>query len=176
MALPTITHAFGVVADPEYGTTQSGKNFVKIRLGASARKYNEQTSSWETTASFYVQATGWEQDAEKVQKLNIKQGDQVQIDGQLVTESWEKDGQKQSKTALRLRGIRRFEKSQSSQQGGGGFIAQPQQAPQQSAHPQQQQGQGWNAPQSDPWSTGGSQQQQGNGGGWGSPSNDEPAF
>lgn len=172
MALPTITHAFGVVADPEYGTTQSGKNFVKIRLGASARKYNEQTSSWETTASFYVQATGWEQDADKVQKLNIKQGDQVQIDGQLVTESWEKDGQKQSKTALRLRGIRRFEKSQNAQQGGGGF----QQSPQQSAPPQQQQGGGWNAPANDPWSTGGNN---GNsGGGWGNPQpgNDEPAF
>ena len=166
MALPTITHAFGVVADPEYGTTQSGKNFVKIRLGASARKYNEQTSQWETTASFYVQATGWEQDADKVQKLNIKQGDQVQIDGQLVTESWEKDGQKQSKTALRLRGIRRFEKSQNAQQGGGGF----QQSAQQSA-PQPQQGGGWNAPAADPWSTG-SNQSQGNGGGWGT---QEPA-
>ena len=172
MALPTITHAFGVVADPEYGTTQSGKNFVKIRLGASARKYNEQTSSWETTASFYVQATGWEQDADKVQKLNIKQGDQVQIDGQLVTESWEKDGQKQSKTALRLRGIRRFEKSQNAQQGGGGF--QTQQAPQQSA-PQPHQG-GWNAPAADPWSTGGNNQPQGNGGGWGNPQQTEPPF
>lgn len=174
MALPTITHAFGVVADPEYGTTQSGKNFVKIRLGASARKYNEQTSSWETTASFYVQATGWEQDAEKVQKLNIKQGDQVQIDGQLVTESWEKDGQKQSKTALRLRGIRRFEKSQNAQQGGGGF--QTQQAPQQQQPPAQpQQGGGWNAPAADPWSTGSNQPQQGNNGGWGNP-NQPPAY
>lgn len=163
MALPTITHAFGVVADPEYGTTQSGKNFVKIRLGASARKYNEQTSSWETTASFYVQATGWEQDADKVQKLNIKQGDQVQIDGQLVTESWEKDGQKQSKAALRLRGIRRFEKAQNAQQGGGGF--QTQQAPQQSAPPQSQPQQGgWNAPAADPWGTGGNPAQ--SNGGW----------
>ena len=160
MALPTIAHPFGVVADPEYGTTPSGKNFAKIRLGASARKYNDQSREWETTASFYVQATAWEQDAEKIRNLGIKQGDQVYAEGQMVTESWEKDGQKQSKTAMRLRSIRRFEKSQNAQSNGnsnfnsnnGGV------APQQSA-PQQTQG-NWgqsqgapqqSAPSSDPW-------------------------
>ena len=175
MALPTISHAFGIVADPEFGTTPSGKNFAKIRLGASARKYNEQTSQWETTANFYTQATAWEQDAEKIRNLGIKQGDQVQIEGQLVTESWEKDGQKQSKTALRLRGIRRFEKSQNSQQGNtGGF-----QPPVQQVTPQPNGGGQWGGTpaQGDPWSSGGNNQpQQGNNGGWGSPSNDEPAF
>lgn len=172
MALPTISHAFGIVADPEFGTTPSGKNFAKVRLGASARKYNEQTSQWETTANFYTQATAWEQDAEKIRNLGIKQGDQVQIEGQLVTESWEKDGQKQSKTALRLRGIRRFEKSQNAQQGNGGF-----QPPAQQKTPPQNQPQqgGWNAPAADPWSTGGNNQPQGNGGGWGDP-NQPPAY
>ena len=159
MALPTIAHPFGVVADPEYGTTPSGKNFAKIRFGASARKYNEQSSQWETTASFYVQATAWEQDAEKIRNLGIKQGDQVYAEGQMVTESWENNGQKQSKTAMRLRSIRRFEKSQSA-----GTQSQPRQQ-------QPQQGEGWNAPAADPWSTGGN-----NGGGWGNPGNDEPSF
>lgn len=170
MALPTISHAFGIVADPEFGTTPSGKNFAKIRLGASARKYNEQTSQWEITANFYTQATAWEQDAEKIRNLGIKQGDQVQIEGQLVTESWEKDGQKQSKTALRLRGIRRFEKSQNAQQGNGGFNAQPQQAPQQSAPPQ---GQSWQspAPGHDPWSSNANAN-----GGWGNPQQSEAPF
>ena len=159
MALPTIAHPFGVVADPEFGTTPSGKNFAKIRFGASARKYNEQSSQWETTASFYVQATAWEQDAEKIRNLGIKQGDQVYAEGQMVTESWEKDGQKQSKTAMRLRSIRRFEKSQSS-----GTQSQP---PQQNAPRQSQ------PPANDPWSTGGN-----TGGGWGNPQpgNDEPPF
>lgn len=170
MALPTISHAFGIVADPEFGTTPSGKNFAKIRLGASARKYNEQTSQWETTANFYTQATAWEQDAEKIRNLGIKQGDQVQIEGQLVTESWEKDGQKQSKTALRLRGIRRFEKSQNAQQGTGGF-----QPPAQQVTPQPGGGGQWaGTPSNDPWSTGGNPAQ--SNGGWGAPSNDEPPF
>lgn len=141
MALPTIAHPFGVVADPEYGTTPSGKNFAKIRFGASARKYNEQSSQWETAASFYVQATAWEQDAEKIRNLGIKQGDQVYAEGQMVTGSWENDGQKQSKTAMRLRSIRRFEKSQSA-----GTQSQPRQQ-------QPQQGEGWNAPAADPWGT-----------------------
>lgn len=162
MALPTISHAFGIVADPEFGTTPSGKNFAKIRLGASARKYNEQTSQWETTANFYTQATAWEQDAEKIRNLGFKQGDQVQIEGQLVTESWEKDGQKQSKTALRLRGIRRFEKLQNTQQGNGGF-----QPPAQQVTPQPGGGGQWaGTPAADPWSTGGNPAQ-GNGDGWG---------
>lgn len=156
MALPTIAHPFGVVADPEFGTTPSGKNFAKIRFGASARKYNEQSSQWETTASFYVQATAWEQDAEKIRNLGIKQGDQVYAEGQMVTESWEKDGQKQSKTAMRLRSIRRFEKSQSA-----GTQPQPQQSAPQQSRP----------PANDPWSTGGN-----TGGGWGAPDNGQPPF
>ena len=77
----------------------------------------------------------------------------------MVTESWENDGQKQSKTAMRLRSIRRFEKSQSA-----GTQSQPRQQ-------QPRQGEGWNAPAADPWSTGGN-----NGGGWGNPGNDEPPF
>lgn len=166
MALPTINHPFGVVADPEFGTTPNGKNYCRIRFGSSARKFNQETNQWETTASFYVAGTAWEQDAERIRNAGIKQGDQVYVEGQLVTESWEKDGQKQSKTALRVKAVRRFEKSQNAQQNnGGGF----QQQPQQQSAPQQ--GGGWNAPANDPWSTGGN-----NGGGWGNPGNDEPPF
>lgn len=161
MSLPTIAHPFGVVADPEYGTSQTGKNYCRIRFGASSRRFNDQTQQWETTASFYVQGTAWEQDADRIRNAGIKQGDQVYVEGQLVTESWEKDGQKQSKTALRVRTVRRFEKPAQSQQSGFS---------QQGNQPQQ----GWNAPASDPWSMGGNAPQ-GNGG-WGNPDQQKAPF
>lgn len=164
MALPTISHPFGVVADPEFGTTQSGKNYCRIRFGSSARKFNQESNQLETTASFYVAGTAWEQDAERIRNAGIKQGDQVYVEGQLVTESWEKDGQKQSKTALRVKTVRRFEKSQNAQQGnGGGF-----QAPSQQVTPQPNGGGSWaGTPAQDPWGTQSQQNPaQGNGGGW----------
>jgi len=174
MALPMINHPFGVVADPEYGTTQGGKNWARVRLGASARRYNDQSQQWETTASFYVQGTAWEAEADRIRNMNLAQGDQVYVDGQLVTEQWEDQngGGKKSKTAMRIRSLRRFEKPQQNQQNqsqGGGFGGQQQSPPQQQQQ-QQQQGGGWNAPSNDPWSAGN------NNGGWGEPGGDKPPF
>lgn len=167
MALPRIKESGGVVADPETGTTPSGKQFIKIRFGFKSSRWNQDTNQWEETGKFYIQGTAWGDDAKRINDLALKQGDQVLVDGDLVTEQWEKDGQKQSKTAMKLKKVRRFEKSQNAQQSSG--LNNQQSAPQQS---QSQQGGGyqgpgsggWNAPSNDPWSAGG------NGG------NDQPPY
>lgn len=165
MALPRIKESGGVVADPEVGTTPNGNNFIKIRFGFKSSRWNQDTNQWEETGKFYVQGTAWGDDVKRINDLALKQGDQVLVDGDLVTEQWEKDGQKQSKTAMKLKKVRRFEKSQNAQQGNGnGFNNQPT-SQQQPSRPQQ--------PANDPWSTGGNN---GGGGGWGNPGTDEPPF
>lgn len=134
---------------------------------ASTPNGNEQTNKFENSRSFFVDTTAWDDLAKRLAGTANK-GDQVYVEGRLETQSWEKDGEKKSKPSLNIRSLRKLEKSQNAQQGGGGF----QQSPQQPA-PQPQQG-GWNAPAADPWGTGGNNG--GNGGGWGNPDQSQASF
>ena len=150
MPIPTIQEIAGVLADPELRFTQQGKAVLSIRLAFNDSRYNEETRQWENSKTFYVDATAWEQTAERLAD-QIRKGDQVYVSGRLETQSWEKDGEKKSKPSLTVRTMRKLEKNAPAQQQGGGnfapaqsagFGGQPQPAPS----------------QQDPW-TGGQQQQ-----------------
>ena len=132
MSIPTIQGLAGITADPEMKYTQQGKAVLSVRLAFSDRRFNEQTREWDTTKSFYVDGTAWEETAERL-SAQLAKGDQVYVEGRLETQSWEKDGEKRSKPVLQLRTVRKLEK-------GVGGQAQP--ATQQSRP----------AAQSDPWS------------------------
>ena len=161
MPIPTIQETAGVIADPELRFTQQGKAVLSIRLAFNDSRYNEETRQWENSKTFYVDATAWEQTAERLAD-QIRKGDQVYVSGRLETQSWEKDGEKKSKPSLTVRTMRKLEKSASAQQQGGGnfapaqsagFGGQPQPAPS----------------QQDPWA--GGQQQPA----WGEPAQGGPA-
>lgn len=175
MAIPTIQGIAGIITDPEQRVTGSGTAILTFRLAFNDSKFNEQTNKFENSRSFFVDTTAWDDLAKRLAGT-VSKGDQVYVEGRLETKSWEKDGEKKSKPSLNIRSLRKLEKSQNAQQGGGGFNAQPQQAtPQHSAPPQNQPQQSWSAPAADPWSTG-NNQLQGNGGGWGNPQQTEPPF
>ena len=152
MPIPTIQETAGVIAEPEMRFTPQGKAVLSIRLAFNDSRYNEETRQWENTKTFYVDATAWEQTAERLAD-QIRKGDQVYVSGRLETQSWEKDGEKKSKPSLTVRTMRKLEKNAPTQQGGGSFGA-----PQPSAPAQQ-----------DPWS--GGQQQPA----WGEPAQGGPA-
>lgn len=165
MPIPTIQGIAGVVTDPEQRATGQGTPILSFRLAFNDSKFNEQTNKFETTRSFFVDASAWEDLAKRLAGVLAK-GDQVYVEGRLETQSWEKDGEKKSKPSLNVRMLRKLEKPQQSPSQGGGF---QQPAPQQ----QPQQGGNWNAPSNDPWGQPSGNQQ--NSGGWGNPS-DSPAF
>ena len=131
MSIPTIQGLAGITADPEMKYTQQGKAVLSVRLAFSDRKFNEQTREWDTTKTFYVDGTAWEETAERL-SAQLAKGDQVYVEGRIETQSWEKDGDKRSKPVLQLRTVRKLEK-------GAGQAAQ-----QQNQRPTAQQ-------QSDPW-------------------------
>lgn len=161
MALPIVKELAGVVSAPETGTTQGGKNWIRFRAGFSKSRYNDQTQQWETVSNFYVEVTAWDQRAQQVHALNLQQGDQVFLEFELKTDTWEKDGNKYSKPAGTIRTCRRLEKRQQGGQPQGGFQQQPQQPA--------QQGSPWGSQQG-----GGQQAQQG---GWGGAGDDQrPPF
>ena len=161
MPIPTIQETAGVIADPELRFTQQGKAVLSIRLAFNDSRYNEETRQWENSKTFYVDATAWEQTAERLAD-QIRKGDQVYVSGRLETQSWEKDGEKKSKPSLTVRTMRKLEKNAPTQQQSGGsfgaaqssgFGGQPQPAPS----------------QQDPWA--GGQQQAA----WGEPAQGGPA-
>lgn len=131
MSIPTIQGLAGITADPEMRYTPQGKAVLSVRLAFSDRKFNEQTREWDTSKSFYVDGTAWEETAERLSS-QLAKGDQVYVEGRIETQSWEKDGEKKSKPVLQLRTVRKLEKGnggsgqqQVQQQGGnsGGFAA-----------------------------------------------------
>lgn len=161
MPIPTIQETAGVIAEPEMRFTPQGKAVLSIRLAFNDSRYNEETRQWENTKTFYVDATAWEQTAERLAD-QIRKGDQVYVSGRLETQSWEKDGEKKSKPSLTVRTMRKLEKNAPAQQQGGGNFASAQSAGFGAAQPP--------APaQQDPWA--GGQQQPA----WGEPAQGGPA-
>lgn len=154
MSIPTIQGLAGITADPEMKYTQQGKAVLSVRLAFSDRKFNEQSREWDTTKTFYVDGTAWEDTAERLSS-QLAKGDQVYVEGRLETQSWEKDGDKRSKPALQLRTVRKLEKGNGGQQ-------------QQQARPQQ------SAPADDPWAS--PTASTANAGGWGNGPDSEPPF
>jgi len=109
MSIPTIQGLAGITAEPDMKYTPGGKAVLTVRLAFSDRKFNEQTREWDTTKSFYVDGTAWEDTAERLSG-QLAKGDQVYVEGRLETQSWEKDGDKRSKPVLQLRTVRKLEK------------------------------------------------------------------
>lgn len=77
-------------ADPEIKQTQSGVSFLEFTI-AWSEKYKE------IETKCFLRCKAWRQTAEFISKYFSK-GSEILIEGRLVTEQWEKDGQSQSRT------------------------------------------------------------------------------
>jgi single-strand DNA-binding protein len=75
--------------DPEVRETNSGKQVANITLAV-----NKKTGEQETVA--FVDVVFWERTAEIVAQY-VKKGTNLLVDGELVQDTWEQDGQKRSK-------------------------------------------------------------------------------
>ncbi|MER8083808.1 single-stranded DNA-binding protein [Streptomyces sp. NPDC094048] len=104
MALPTLTGTGRLTADPELRFVQSGKAVASVPLAFNSRRLNPQTNQWEDADVMYVRGTAWERLAENIVETLAK-GMEVNVTGELRTESWEKDGVKHERTALMIRSI-----------------------------------------------------------------------
>lgn len=167
MSTPTIQGIAGILTDPQADSTPQGKSILKLFIGMSDRRYNDQSNQWETSKSFAVEATAWEDRAERFAQ-GLSKGDQVYIEGRLETQQWEdkNGGGKRSKPVLTLNVLRKLEKGQQS--GNAGAAGNTGNSTGTAAS--------WSAPAEDPWAS-----SSGNAGGWGGeqgtfPQSDEPPF
>ena len=83
--------AGNAVADPIIRATNSGKQVASLRMAVN-NPINEKEV-------LFIDVDVWEKQAEFVQKY-VKKGSLLSVVGRLKQDSWEKDGQKQSKISI----------------------------------------------------------------------------
>ena len=81
-----------LVRDVEYGTTNSGVSYANFSV-AWNEKYNENEQQ------LFMNCKAWRGTADLLNKY-FKKGDELVIEGKLVTETYEKDGQNKSSTRM----------------------------------------------------------------------------
>lgn len=79
-----------LTADVELKQTQSGVSFTEFTI-AWSEKYKE------AETKCFLRCKTWRQTAEFLSKY-FKKGSELIVEGKMVTEQWEKDGQTQSRT------------------------------------------------------------------------------
>ncbi|MDX3232948.1 single-stranded DNA-binding protein [Streptomyces sp. ME19-01-6] len=161
--LPTLNGTARLIEDPELRYAASGGAVARVRLAFNSRK-KDQAGQWVDDASFFVTGTAFGQAAENI-AATLQRGMEVVVSGRMKTDSWEKDGEKQSRPALLLDSVGpslRFATARVEKSGGSGSGRQEfQQA-------RQQQGAGSGGP----WASAPA----GGGGGWAGGGEDEPPF
>lgn len=93
--------------DPEIKTTQSGVAVANFTVCWSDR-YKE------TETKLFVFCRAWRGTAEFIEKY-FKKGQEIAVEGRLITEEWEKDGEKKSRVVLDVRGVHFCGKREDSQ-------------------------------------------------------------
>ena len=78
--------------DVEYGTTNSGVSYANFSV-AWNEKYNENEQQ------LFMNCKAWRGTADLLNKY-FKKGDELVIEGKLITETYEKDGQNKSSTRM----------------------------------------------------------------------------
>lgn len=79
-----------LTADPELRQTQSGISVIEFTV-AWSEKYNE------IETKCFLRCRAWRGTAEFISKYFTK-GQEIVVDGKIITEKWEKDGQPQNRT------------------------------------------------------------------------------
>lgn len=93
--------------DPEVKTTQSGIAVANFTVCWSD-KYKE------TETKLFIFCRAWRSTAEFIEKY-FKKGQEIAVEGRLITEEWEKDGEKKSRVVLDVRGVHFCGKREDSQ-------------------------------------------------------------
>lgn len=78
--------------EPELKTTPSGISYLNFRLG-----WNEKIKDVQQNA--FPECKAWRQTAETISKY-VKKGQEIIVEGKLLTEEWDKDGQHYSKLII----------------------------------------------------------------------------
>lgn len=95
-----ITLVGNITRDPELAYTNASKAYLRFDIAYTPRVLNSQTGQWEDSDPNFYSCTLWGRDAEAAAQ-SLQKGQRVIVIGDLIQESWEKDGEKRSKLTIR---------------------------------------------------------------------------
>lgn len=98
MSLAKINGLFRLTRDAEMVMSQSGTAIVKLGLACSEKYKDKETQ-------LFLDAVAFGRMGEIILQYAGSKGTQIYLSGKLQTESWEKDGQKRSKTSMTIEGF-----------------------------------------------------------------------
>lgn len=90
-SLNKVTLIGHLAGKPELRFSQSGTPVANFTVAVNYKGKDKEETFWGRVTCF----GGWAESAS-----NLNKGEAVMIDGRLVTDEWEKDGKKQSRTAI----------------------------------------------------------------------------
>lgn len=102
--------------DPETRSLKSGTSVVAFGLAVN-RTYTRQESNEKVEETCFIDCEAWGRQGETIARY-MKKGRQIFLEGRLKFDSWEKDGQKQSKLRVVVEGFQ-FIDSAGAGAGGG---------------------------------------------------------
>lgn len=103
MPLPAIHGIARLVADPDLRFTSNGAPVANLRLAFNSRR-QDANGQWVDGDTLWINATAWNHLAENIAET-LTRGMEVIVQGDVKTESWEKDGEKHSRAVLTVRAI-----------------------------------------------------------------------
>jgi single-strand DNA-binding protein len=104
MSLPTLNGTARLLAPPELRFSAQGTAVVLVRLAFNSRKKDPVTNEWIDADSLFIDGKVFGQHAQNLAD-SLDKGMEVVVVGRPKTESWEKDGEKKSKTVLLIDSI-----------------------------------------------------------------------
>lgn len=112
MTLPRITAVYRLATDPKLETyyspaTNAHMAVLRLRLAASASRYDRDARTWETTARLFIDAELIDHGALELSQ-QLTKGAQVTVIGDLVTDEWRtKTGETRSRIKIKAHRIHR---------------------------------------------------------------------
>jgi single-strand DNA-binding protein len=82
-----------LTGDPELRFIPSGAGVANFTVASTPRRFDRQKNEWVDMETLFMRCQVWNQMAENVVE-SLKKGTRVMVTGNLISRSWEKDGQK----------------------------------------------------------------------------------
>ena len=123
-----ITVIGNLTADPELRFIQSGAAVVNFTVASTPRTFDKQASEWKDGETLFMRCSLWREAAENVAE-SLQKGARVIVTGNLVSRTWDKDGEKRSVMELQVEEVgpslryATAKVTKAERKGGAGFNA-----------------------------------------------------
>ncbi len=94
-----LTITGNLTADPELRFTPSGAAVAGFTVAFTPRRFDKASGEWVDGTTTFLSCSAWRQLGEHAAE-SLRRGSRVVVTGTLVTDTWEKDGEKRSAVKL----------------------------------------------------------------------------